>query len=548
MNFTTVLKSKSTLFYGSLIALGIVNSFVYSGILVFINQTIAQKPVPYVDGWEGPAFAAMLLASFFSNRLFRFFTVRLTNDILFEYETMILQKIKQASFEAFEKLGTEKVYTIIGDIRLLARTPELLIEALNSAIIIVCGLGFLFVSSAANATVVVGVMIALLIVYLIRNQRIERDLFALRGLQDNYYRYLHDLLGGFRELKMNHRRNENLYGQYLRATLTDSRQLNIGTANRYTDNELIGTYSWYVVMGLIMFGLPYLIGLTAGQTGAFVVTILYLMRPVAILVGVLPFYNNAKIGIGRIQAFSADLNQPHQINTAEYGDGPTSAPMFDVVRFRNVDYQYTDESSQRTFSVGPINLSIRQGDITFVTGGNGSGKSTFVNLLIGLIKPDHGIILLDNDPLHLAAAANMVSVVFTNPYLFSENYDGFSLSPDNERLQTYIRWLHMEDVVSMLTTKELMSNKLSKGQQKRLALIYALMEERPILVLDEWAAEQDPEFRAYFYQELLPILKQAGKTIIAISHDDAYFHCADRLLKFDFGRVVADHSPELITA
>ncbi len=548
MNFTTVLKSKSTLFYGSLIALGIVNSFVYSGILVFINQTIAQKPVPYVDGWEGPAFAAMLLASFFSNRLFRFFTVRLTNDILFEYETMILQKIKQASFEAFEKLGTEKVYTIIGDIRLLARTPELLIEALNSAIIIVCGLGFLFVSSAANATVVVGVMIALLIVYLIRNQRIERDLFALRGLQDNYYRYLHDLLGGFRELKMSHRRNENLYGQYLRATLTDSRQLNIGTANRYTDNELIGTYSWYVVMGLIMFGLPYLIGLTAGQTAAFVVTILYLMRPVAILVGVLPFYNNAKIGIGRIQAFSADLNQPHQINTAEYGDGPTSAPMFDVVRFRNVDYQYTDESSQRTFSVGPINLSIRQGDITFVTGGNGSGKSTFVNLLIGLIKPDHGVILLDSDPLHLAAAANMVSVVFTNPYLFSENYDGFSLSPDNERLQTYIRWLHMEDVVSMLTTKELMSNKLSKGQQKRLALIYALMEERPILVLDEWAAEQDPEFRAYFYQELLPILKQAGKTIIAISHDDAYFHCADRLLKFDFGRVVADHSLELITA
>lgn len=547
MNFTTVLKSKSSLFYGALIALGIVNSFVYSGILVFINQTIAQKPVPYVEGWEGPAFAAMLLASFFSNRLFRFYTVRLTNDILFEYETMILQKIKQASFEAFEKLGTEKVYTIIGDIRLLARTPELLIEALNSAIIIVCGLGFLFVSSVANAIVVVGVMIGLLVIYLIRNQRIEQDLFALRGLQDNYYRYLHDLLGGFRELKMNHQRNENLYDQYLRATLTDSRQLNIGTANRYTDNELIGTYSWYVVMGLIMFGLPYLIGLSPGQTAAFVITILYLMRPVAILVGVLPFYNNAKIGIGRIQAFSADLSQPHQIEIKTAVASPEPVP-FDNIRFLNVAYEYTDESSQRTFSVGPLNLSIQQGDITFVTGGNGSGKSTFVNLLIGLVKPDRGAILLDGDQLHVAGAANLVSVVFTNPYLFSENYDGFILSPDNERLQTYIRWLHMEDVVSMLKDKELMSNRLSKGQQKRLALIYALMEERPILVLDEWAAEQDPEFRAYFYQELLPILKQAGKTIVAVSHDDAYFHCADRLLKFDFGRVVADHSLDLITA
>lgn len=547
MNFTIVLKSKSSLFYGALIALGIVNSFVYSGILVFINQTIAQKPVPYVAGWEGPAFAAMLLASFFSNRIFRFYTVRLTNDILFEYETMILQKLKQASFTAFEKLGREKVYTIVGDIRLLARTPELLIEALNSAIIIVCGLGFLFVSSAANAIVVVGVMIGLLIVYLLRNRRIEQDLTALRSLQDNYYGYLHDLLGGFRELKMNHQRNENLYDQYLRANLTASRRLNIQTANRYTDNELIGTYSWYVIMGLIMFGLPYLVGLTAGQVAAFVITILYLMRPVAILVGVLPFYNNAKIAIGRIQSFSSDLSQPHQVSRSTAVANPELVP-FDVVRFVNVAYEYTDESSQRTFSVGPLNLSIRQGDITFVTGGNGSGKSTFVNLLIGLVKPDRGAILLDGDQLHVAGAANLVSVVFTNPYLFSENYDGFTLSPDNERLQTYIRWLHMEDVVSMLKDKELLSNRLSKGQQKRLALIYALMEERPILVLDEWAAEQDPEFRAYFYQELLPILKQAGKTIIAVSHDDTYFHCADRLLKFDFGHVVADHSLDLITA
>jgi cyclic peptide transporter len=548
MNFTTVLARKSLRFYGALIALGIVNSFVYSGILVFINQTIAQKPVPYVAGLEGPAFAAMLLLSFFSNRLFRFYTVRLTNDILFEYETMILQKVKQASFAAFEKLGTEKVYTIIGDIRLLARTPELLIEALNSAIIIVCGLGFLFISSAINAIVVVGVMIGLLVVYLIRNQRIEQDLTAIRSLQDNYYRYLHDLLGGFRELKMNHRRNENLYNQYLQANLSASRRLHIQTANRYTDNELIGTYSWYVIMGLIMFGLPFLIGLTMGQVATFVITILYLMRPVAILVGVLPFYNNAKIGIDRIQAFSSDLSQPHQTDlTPAETDSPEPVP-FDVVRFVNVAYAYTDESSQRTFKVGPLNLSVRQGEITFVTGGNGSGKSTFVNLLIGLVKPDQGAILLDGHPLHEAEAANLVSVVFTNPYLFSENYDGFSLSPDNERLQTYIRWLHMEDVVSMLKDKALLSHKLSKGQQKRLALIYALMEERPILVLDEWAAEQDPEFRAYFYEELLPILKQAGKTIIAVSHDDAYFDCADRLLKFDFGRVIADHSFELVTA
>jgi len=81
---------------------------------------------------------------------------------------------------------------------------------------------------------------------------------------------------------------------------------------------------------------------------------------------------------------------------------------------------------------------------------------------------------------------------------------------------------------------------LSTGQRKRLALLVTLLEDRPIIVLDEWAAEQDPEFRQFFYEELLAELKSRNKTIIAISHDDKYFRCADRVIRLEFGRIVSD--------
>jgi ABC-type siderophore export system fused ATPase/permease subunit len=63
---------------------------------------------------------------------------------------------------------------------------------------------------------------------------------------------------------------------------------------------------------------------------------------------------------------------------------------------------------------------------------------------------------------------------------------------------------------------------LSGGQRKRLALVVSLLEQRPILLLDGWTAEQDPEFRRKFYDEVLPSLKRAGTTVVMVTHDSSY--------------------------
>jgi putative pyoverdin transport system ATP-binding/permease protein len=96
-----------------------------------------------------------------------------------------------------------------------------------------------------------------------------------------------------------------------------------------------------------------------------------------------------------------------------------------------------------------------------------------------------------------------------------------------------------------LTDHQFSTLDLSAGQRKRLALIVSLLEKRPLLMLDEWAADQDPEFRRKFYYDLLPELKRAGETVVAISHDDRYLDEMDvpaRRLRMEDGRIVAQQT------
>lgn len=73
-------------------------------------------------------------------------------------------------------------------------------------------------------------------------------------------------------------------------------------------------------------------------------------------------------------------------------------------------------------------------------------------------------------------------------------------------------------------------------------MVVALLEDRPIYFFDEWAADQDPKFRRYYYEVPLPALKSRGKTVLAISHDDRYFHCADRVITLENGSIRSNRS------
>jgi cyclic peptide transporter len=542
MEFLKLIFKKSKYFIVFIVLLGIVNTVLNSGLLMFINNTITQRPIPFFPGHSGTVFLAIILTSLVVSQRFQVFMIRLTNDILFEFEVSILQKLRYASFEDFEKLGKEKVYTAISDSRVLANVPQLFINSFNSLIMVLCCLGYMFWISLVGGLVVLGVLITLLVVYLVRNKKAEKNLNELRDLQNNYYAHLEDLLEGFREIKMSVKRNDTIFNRFLLKNRIKSKTISINTAIRYMNNELTGSYSWYIILGVIMFALPQVFNFTIGQVSAFMIIILYMIGPVAGLITFLPIVTRVKIALNRLNEYESllDANIKGKIM---HGDMQDINAQFQQIEFRDVTYEYYDKEKEKIFVLGPLNVTISQGEKIFVTGGNGSGKTTFVKLLTGLYKPVSGEIFLNGHVIsdkNLPYYRDQISAIFTDNYLFEENYNEFDLDKHNAKLSSYIEVMKLTEIIRTNESNYQLSRSLSAGQRKRLAMIMALMESRQIMVLDEWAAEQDPQFRAYFYRKILPYLLDNDKTIVAITHDDNYYHLAGRIIKFDYGKIVSD--------
>jgi putative ATP-binding cassette transporter len=212
-----------------------------------------------------------------------------------------------------------------------------------------------------------------------------------------------------------------------------------------------------------------------------------------------------------------------------------AAPAYPGLAHHDVWFQYPPRDDGDGFSLGPVSLEARSGRILFIVGGNGSGKSSLAKILTGLYRPTGGQVLVDGKRIEPEALGELVSVVFADFYLFPRLYD-VSLAGKEALVEQHLELLRLKNKVT-LDDKGFSTLDLSTGQRKRLALLKCFLEDRPILLFDEWAADQDPEFRHTFYHELLPALRQRGKLIIAITHDDRYFDLADQIVRLELGQL-----------
>lgn len=519
--------------------LGVVNSLSYSGLLVIINSMVSNTPLEYFNEYKWLLFVVFLLVSIIGSKLFQTILISRTNNTFFEIEVSILDKIKNTSFEAFEKIGSAKVYTAIEDSQTLKAIPGAFASVFNSGLIVICGLIYLFWVSYLGAIFLIVVLFTLIAYYTWKNSLAESDFNDLRDLQNEYHRYLKDLLNGFKEFKMNDTRNDNLFQKFMKTNRTGANQLRIRAANRYLNNELIGNNSWFILLAVILFVFPKIEILQLESTSTFVVTLLYIMGPIAELISGIPFFTTAKVALERLNGFEEALSD---VSHSETDGLPTpSGNGFDQILLKNISYQYQQEDAARNFEFGPVDFQLQKGEVVFITGGNGSGKSTFMKLLTGLYQPKTGSIQIDDQLLEKdsrKAFFDQISAIFTDNYLFTENYDGFNLNSDNQQFVDTLNLMKLKEIIPLDNGDKPILPHLSKGQQKRLAMLYVLLENRQLIVLDEWAAEQDPVFRKYFYEVVLSELKQMGKTVVVVTHDDHYFSLADRVVKFDYGKIV----------
>lgn len=261
---------------------------------------------------------------------------------------------------------------------------------------------------------------------------------------------------------------------------------------------------------------------------------LYMIMPIEGLLSALPNISSAKVAIERINAINEDLPPENMLPAQQ-------AASFDDIALDGVTHRYYRDREDEVFTLGPINLSFMPGELVFLIGGNDSDKTTLAKMLVGLYAPEGGRIILNGKPVNEAERdiyRQHFSVVFSDFYLF-EALHGLKLEGLDSRAQGLLKALHLDHKVK-IEKGVFSTTELSQGQRKRLALLVTYLEDRPFYVFDEWAADQDPVFKDVFYRQLLPDLKAQGKTVLFISHDDRYFHLADRYVKLDYGQLVEE--------
>ncbi len=386
-------------------------------------------------------------------------------------------------------------------------------------------------------SVVIGVMINI-----IAKQGWIRDYEKVRVAQDDLHKQYRAIIDGAKELKISRPRRVNIYGVQLAGAADKIATLKSRAMQLFWLADACGSAIFFAVIGLLL-TVQHWLGISASAISGAVIVLLYVKGPIAQLAAALPIFDQARVSFQRVVELSAEFGrgEPNlQIFSGEHS--PESKPQFDQIEFRQVRYAFPSAGGSTAFVLGPIDLTVRAGELLFIVGENGSGKTTLIKLLLGIYAPQGGQILLDGIPVTAAGRDDyrqLFTTVFADYYLFDDLIHDSTL-PQNA--QVYLERLNIADKVTIRDGR-FSTIDLSTGQRKRLALVHAYLENRPIIVTDEWAADQDPSFRHLFYTQLLPELKAEGKTLIVVSHDDRYFDVADRIIGLENGRLVEAKHP-----
>ena len=463
--------------------------------------------------------------------------------IIHKIRLRVMDHIRRSELLSIEAIGRSRIVAAItSDTAILTQASNMLSFSIQGAVLVffvAIYVAFLSVAAIVTTIVIIGVAG---VIFHYKNRRLAAEKQKSAEWEGRLFDRLTDFLDGFKEVRLNAARSGDLFEDASEVSRTAA---NIKINSQAETFKLIVTsqVSMYVLIGAVVFVAPQfseaLGGLTLTKTTT---ALMFIVGACFGLVQAIPILLNANAAADRIEQLEIELQATASALDAEAAGAPSR---FDAIEMTGIQFRYVDRSSEATFKIGPIDFSLHPGDLVFITGGNGSGKSTFLRVLSGLYMPDSGQIRLNGQLIGDETRdkyRSLMSAIFFDYHLFHKLYGIPDADPGEvDRLLRQFRL----DTKTSLTKGEFRTLDLSGGQRRRLALIVSLLEKRPILLLDEWTAEQDPEFRRKFYDELLPDLMKAGATVVVITHDDRYLdelHLPARRIRMDEGRIVEQHS------
>lgn len=515
------------------IAAGLVSGVAGAAFIAPVNAAIQQVGAP---GTIWVWYLVLCLTAVVTRAFAQIQLFRLSQQVILRLRRRLVDAILDAPLRAVERTGSARLHSALADdVVVVADALPGLPLVCSSVAFLVVVIGYLVVVSPLVALVTLAAAVLGVAAYRAFAAYGMRYLTAARAEQDALFEHFRTVIDGVKELKLNRARRDALAGRELDATAASYRRNSVIGLSVFEAAGGSGQAVVFALVGVVLFVLPGTV--PAASIAAAVLVILFAVSSLQGVLVWLPALGRASIALGTIETRLAELEaagaEPAAPPSAGFGD-------WREIRLCGVRHAYLGPTGEE-FTLGPIDLPIRRGEVLFVVGGNGSGKTTLAKLITGLYRPQGGVIRVDGADVtdeRRDAYRQQFSAVFSDFHLF-DNLLGLPPGDLRAKAEHYLARLRLDHRVSVLGDR-FSATALSQGQRKRLALLLAFLEDRPAYVFDEWAADQDPEFKRFFYRELLAELKARDKAVVVISHDDRFFDAADRLVRLDYGRIPAD--------
>jgi putative ATP-binding cassette transporter len=487
------------------------------------------------------SFAGLCLTLLVSKVVAQRVLIRLSQHAVFGLCMHLSRRIVATPLRRLEELGTPRLLAVLtDDIPVIAHACVGIPVLIANAAIIVCCLVYLGWLSLSVLGMVLIFLSAGILSYQALAIRALRQLKGAREEQDALMKHFRGLTEGVKELQLHRARREAFLIGVLQACAASLRDRNTRGLSMYTAAGTWGQLLYFLCIGWLLFAVPTFQDVAPHVLAGSVLAVLYTVAPLEVVMSWLPALSRASVALDKTEGLGLAL---HRGETMPGQDGGRAAPAGAPVSWQRLElarvvHSYRSDQDDAGFSLGPLDLTLRPAELTFLVGGNGSGKTTLAKVLTGLYAPEAGEIRIDGRPLDRETAhlyMELFTALFSDSHLF-ENLLGLDTAQLDSRAQAYLRQLELDHKVR-LRGGAFSTTELSRGQRKRLALLTAYLEDRPIYVFDEWAADQDPGFKEVFYTQLLPELKAQGKCVLVITHDERYFPVADRVLRLNRGKL-----------
>jgi putative ATP-binding cassette transporter len=485
--------------------------------------------------WAAGFFVIALLLFIQTQHYILITTTAEIGAIIHKLRIRLMDYVRRSELLPLEMIGrAEIVSAITGDTAILTQASNMLAFAVQGSLLITLVAGYVAYLSFTAFVLSVAIVGTGAALFHSKTKQNAAQMREAAQWENRMYDRLSDVLDGFKEVRLNRPRSDALFDHAVEVSRTAA-NIKIRTqAETYRRMVMLQT-SLYILLGSVAFVVP-LFSTTPGSVTKAVTALVFIVGACSGLVQSIPIIAAANAAADRLAGLEVKLAG---ITSLSDEVSPEPAKKFTKIEVRDVQFHYPGKTADTPFKVGPFNFTLNAGDLVMLTGGNGSGKSTFMKILAGFYRPSEGELLLDGTTVEgerYEEYRSLITAIFPDFHLFQRLYGIEDPDPaDLTEMLTQYKLLEK----TKLSHGEFRTTELSSGQRRRLALIVAQLEQRPLLMLDEWAADQDPEFRRKFYFEFLPAMHRAGITVVAISHDDRYIDEMDvpiRRLRMDEGR------------